>query len=71
MRVRDTGVSRSSRGMRWVNFWAPNNGLRGVPVGTPSANVLGANGLKPFLQSSNPLVVKMPHLNRSRRVIWS
>ena len=60
--------------MGWVNFCAPNNGLRGVPVGIwlPlwEAKALGANGLKPFLHTSNPLVVKIPHRKRSRLVIW-
>ena len=33
MAVIGTGVRSRSRGMRWVNFCAPNSGLRGVPVG--------------------------------------
>src|SRR5215510_10914463 len=56
--------------MRDTNFLAPNRGLRGVPVGTLSAKALGASGLKPFLHTNMPPLVMMPHLMRSRRVIW-
>src|SRR5262245_833203 len=65
-----TGCCRSRRGMRATNFLAPNKGLGGVPVGTLSAKALGANGLKPFLHTSTPPLVMMPHLMRSRRLIW-
>src|SRR5262245_13787593 len=54
--------------MRWVNFCAPNNGLRGVPVGI-APKALRANGLSPFFHAKNPPAVKRPHLYRSRRVI--
>jgi hypothetical protein len=58
------GKSRQGRG-----FWAPKSGLRGVPVGT-AANALWANGLSPFFKASAPVAVNIPHLKRSRRVIW-
>ena len=67
--VSGIGVCSCSRGMRWLNLAAPNSLLRGVPVGT-SAKALRANGLSPFLQASNPVVVRIPHLKRSRLVIW-
>jgi hypothetical protein len=58
--------------MGWDNGVAPNSGLGGTPVGIslPPAYALLAKGLKPFLASSNPVDVKIPHLNRSRLVIW-
>ena len=61
-----TGVCSWSRGRGVVNFSAPKRGLRGVPVGI-SAKALRANGLRPFLHTSNPPAVKAPHLMRSRR----
>src|SRR5215510_3370855 len=64
------GVCSDSRGMGVKNFLAPNSGLGGVPVGTPSAKALGASGLKPFLHTRMPPLVMMPHLMRSRRLIW-
>ena len=63
LRISGTGVCSASRGIAWVNFCAPNSGLRGVPVGTLlSAKALGANGLRPFFSASAPVAVKMPHL---------
>ena len=62
-------VSRSARGIAWVNGKAPNSGLRGAPVGT-AANALLANGLRPCLSASPPTVVNTPHLKRSRRLTW-
>ena len=38
----------------------------GAPVGT-AAKALRARGLKPFLQASTPLAVKMPQRIKSRR----
>jgi hypothetical protein len=62
----EIGFCTTARGIRVWNFFAPNRGLRGVPVGT-AAKALVAKGLSPFLLASNPPAVKSPHLKRSRR----
>src|SRR5262249_7328624 len=53
----------------WLNLAAPNSGLLGVPVGT-AAEALRASGESPFFKASPPAAVKMPHLLRTRRLIW-
>src|SRR4030095_6409088 len=39
-----TGVCRASRGSGWLNLWAPDNGLRGVPGGR-AANAVRQHGV--------------------------
>src|SRR5258706_12394147 len=66
--VSGTGSRGRSRFMGWLNFWVPNSGVLGTPV-LSAAKELRAKGLNPFLATTTPPAVKIPHLMRSRFVI--